>query len=189
MCLDQDCDDYGTSFSRLRECMDHYRTAHHSMQKSRCLFQCQADCEEMSDYEWHKHLGKHMKDVRLMVLPRSLYQSRERGDTMLDDFDMDSMRYFSSHADLDTIVEEEENGEPDNSVYKALKSSVPISKEQIITEWRDDSYSTTMANIVEDKGNKNIGYLAQYYFLGIYLLNPFDAAIPMMALSMYPAYQ
>jgi hypothetical protein len=111
-----------------------------------------------------------MKDLRLLLLPRSFYQSRENCDTMLDDSDVDSSQGLSNSTMLDRIVEEEETGELDSSVYKALKSSTPIDKSQLIAGWRDDSYPTTTTNIMEDKGNNNIGYVAQYYFLGIYLL-------------------
>ncbi|KAI5820051.1 hypothetical protein BZA77DRAFT_341707 [Pyronema omphalodes] len=162
MCFYKECDNYGASFSRLHACMDHYRTAHSSTQKSGCLFKCQAGFEETSDYEWHKHLGKHMKDILLLLLPISSYQPGDNCDKMLDDSDMDSSQGLSDSIMLHRIVEEEEEeeetGESDLSVYKALKSSTPIDKAQLIAGWRDDSYIPTTTNIMEGKGKNNIGY-------------------------------
>jgi hypothetical protein len=90
--------------------MEHHRIEHGGTRPPPdCPFGCPDDGGFPDDIDWYKHVGHHMRDVRLMVLPTSLYESRKYDDTTFDSESVNSSSLGVSHVGILHIDEMQED--------------------------------------------------------------------------------
>jgi len=134
MCLVHNCQLQCKSYKRLREWMKHDRMCCGTRSEAQCPFGCCVD--NMSGDNWYKHVGHHVKDIRLLALPPSLY-----GDGDGDDlhFDSNSSIFSSSgvgRGDAQSAIgEEPSESEPQKSLKYRLRSCETVEKKRLVEDW------------------------------------------------------
>ncbi|KAI5791503.1 hypothetical protein FPQ18DRAFT_336304 [Pyronema domesticum] len=132
MCLNETCAQHARSFKRLRDLMEHHRIEHGGTRPPPdCPFGCPDDGGFPDDIDWYKHVGHHMRDVRLMVLPTSLYESRKYDDTTFDSESVNSSSLGVSHVSILHIDEmQEDPSKAEDSKLNAEKSKQNFAAQQ-----------------------------------------------------------